>query len=87
MIGQSKISSFFKTQPMKRSLENEQSDEKSSPPSKAMKSTLSPEQKAAIEVNRQAALTKLGGRYASGMGQSWKKALEPEFTKEYFRNV
>jgi hypothetical protein len=84
MLGQSKISSFFKSQPMKRSLEGVQY----SPPSKAMKTdgcSLSPEQKAKMEKNKQAALAKLAA--PSGMGQSWKKALEPEFSKDYFKKV
>ena len=90
MLGQSKISSFFKTQPMKRPLEDPQSCQ-SSPPSKAMKtdgSSLSPEQKAAIQEKRQTALAKLASKTAPcGMGQSWKKALEPEFSKDYFKKV
>ena len=86
MLGQSKISNFFTPQTMKRTLEDPQS-----PPSKAMKtegSSLSPEQKAAIEEKRQAAIAKLASKTApTGMGQSWKKALEPEFTKDYFKKV
>ena len=87
MLGQSKISKFFTSQPMKRSLEVLEGHQ-SSPPSKAMKTdgcSLSPEQKAAIEKKRQAALARLAA--PSGMGQSWKKALEPEFNKDYFKKV
>jgi hypothetical protein len=89
MLGQSKISSFFKSQPMKRPLEDQQSCQSS--PSKAMKtdgSSLSPEQKAAIQEKRQTALAKLASKTVPcGMGQSWKKALEPEFSKDYFKKV
>lgn len=89
MLGQSKISSFFKSQPMKRPLEDQQSCQSS--PSKAMKtdgSSLSPEQKAAIQEKRQTALAKLASKTVPcGMGQSWKKALEPEFSKDYFKKL
>jgi hypothetical protein len=72
---------------MKRSLEALEGQQ-TSPPSKAMKtdgSSLSPEQEAAIEKKRQAALARRAA--PSGMGQSWKKALEPEFNKDYFKKV
>lgn len=87
MLGQSKISSFFTSQPMKRSLE----DNNTSPPAKALKtekSSLSPEQKQAIEEKRMVALAKLANKVApNNMGLSWKKALASEFKKEYFKKV
>ena len=91
MLGQSKISSFFTTETTKRRSE----DLPVSPPSKSMKidqsgagSRLSPEQKSAIEEKRKAALSRLASKTGpNGMGQSWKKALEPEFSKDYFKKV
>lgn len=71
---------------MKRKLQEQHSPQ---PSSKAMKTgDLSPEQKATIEEKRQAALARLASKNApSGMGESWKKALEAEFTKDYFKKV
>ena len=93
MLGQSKISSFFTTETMKRRSE----DSPNSQPSKSMKTDhnsntegfrLSPEQRSAIEEKRQAALLRLASKTGTnGMGQSWKKALELEFGKDYFKKV
>ena len=87
MLGQSKISSFFTSQPVKRRIE----DNKTSPPAKALKtenSSLSPEQKQAIEEKRMAALAKLANKVGpNNMGLSWKKALAVEFNKDYFKKV
>ncbi|XP_028391306.1 uncharacterized protein LOC114516123 [Dendronephthya gigantea] len=86
MLGQSRISRFFVKQPMKRKLEDQQSPPRSS---KAMKTgDLSPEQKASIEEKRLQALAKFASKSApSGMGESWRKALEAEFTKDYFKKL
>lgn len=86
MLGQSKISNFFTTQPMKRTLQNNND----SPPTKVLKTdiSLSPEQKEAIEAKRMAALAKLASKVApSHMGLSWKKALTAEFNKDYFKKL
>lgn len=84
MLGQSKISSFFASKPMKRSLEDEEGSS-----SKAIKTdngeSLSVEQRDFIEEKRLVALDKLYGTAA--MGKSWKEALKREFSKEYFKKV
>lgn len=52
---------------------------------------LSPEQKQRMEENRQKALAKLQAKQTDGLlvdvGESWLKALEPEFSKTYFSQV
>jgi len=88
---QKSISSFFQKS-TKRSSSN-----MSSPPAKIAKrndekenatttSPLSPEQKRKMEENRVKAQEKLLEKTTQefDIGQSWKKALEPEFSKEYF---
>ena len=88
MLGQSKISSFFTSEPVKRRIED---TDKTSPPAKALKtedSSLSPEQKQSIEVKRMTALAKLANKVGpNNMGLSWKKALAVEFNKDYFKKV
>ncbi|XP_060068486.1 uracil-DNA glycosylase 2-like [Ylistrum balloti] len=109
MIGQSKISAFFKTGPTpnKRSTEMTQ-DEQNITPSKKTKTekqeltpetkssadgtstALSPEQKARMEQNRIKAIAKLHSKTANSkglvvnFGETWKNALEKEFSKNYF---
>lgn len=87
MLGQSKIHSFFTSQPMKRSLENSGT----SPPAKALKTvklSLSPEQKEAIEEKRTTAIGKLANKLGpKGMHKSWKKSLVAEFNKDYFKKL
>lgn len=52
---------------------------------------LSPEQKSKIEQNKLAARIKLAAKTSNGLlvdvGSSWFKALEPEFSKQYFTEV
>ena len=92
---QKPISSFFQKS-TKRNSSN-----MASPPAKIAKtdsgdgkentatSPLSPEQKKRMEENRLKAQEKLLEKTTQefAIGQSWKKALEPEFSKEYFIKV
>ncbi|XP_064599619.1 uracil-DNA glycosylase-like [Liolophura sinensis] len=94
MIGQGKISSFFKPTSQKRPI----STEKENTTPKKLKATddkadqgnvsLSPEQKQRIEENRRKALEKLSSKSSDGLqslvGPTWYKALAPEFSKPYF---
>lgn len=52
---------------------------------------LSPEQKSKIEQNKLAARIKLAAKTSNGLlvdvGSSWFKALEPEFSKQYFTEL
>lgn len=61
----------------------------SSPP--PTPTALSPEQKSKIEQNKLAARIKLAAKTSNGLlvdvGSSWFKALEPEFSKQYFTEV
>ena len=53
-----------------------------------MSSSLSPEQKQRMESKKQEALLKLNVNLQDiDMGVSWKKALENEFSKPYFKKV
>lgn len=51
--------------------------------------SLSPEQLDRISKNKKAALERLSANQTvpSGIGESWKKALNAEFGKPYFRSV
>ena len=97
MKGQSKIRSFFTSQPAKRKPSDINGNQ---PPAKVAKSedtasasiqsstSLSPEQERMIESKRQAALVKLDSKHGAGnMGASWKAALSAEFHKDYFKKV
>lgn len=101
MLGQKKISAFFSTPSAKRSADDAEANEKS-PPRKLHKVdtnspesnnnsqelSLSPEQKATIAKNREAAKIKLLSKKGpQNFGLSWKKALTAEFDKEYFQKV
>lgn len=49
---------------------------------------LSPEQLDRIARNKQAAQERLAAHSApEGMGESWRRALQKEFTKDYFKGV
>ncbi|XP_033730346.1 uracil-DNA glycosylase-like isoform X1 [Pecten maximus] len=113
MIGQSKISAFFKAgqTSSKRSTEVTH-DDQNTPPKKArmdkqeltpetkcntdgltVSSALSPEQKARMEQNRMKAMAKLHSNNSNSeglvvnFGDTWKKALEKEFSKDYFQGL
>ena len=103
MENQKKISSFFNTLGTKRTADDagvssdspqnksSKSDENSpgaSSSSKRPMSSLSPEQRARMEANREEAQKKLlANKSPQFFGASWKKALAAEFTKEYFVKV
>ncbi|XP_031573460.1 uncharacterized protein LOC116307371 [Actinia tenebrosa] len=99
MLGQSKISAFFNTPSPKRSADDAEGNVKS-PPRKLHKvdtnspeynnnsPELSPEQKAIIAKNREAAKIKLLSKKGpQNFGLSWKRALAAEFDKEYFQKL
>ena len=70
----------------KRPRTNEKNDKQSGP----QRSSLSPEQKKTIEQNKQNALLRLQNNTSgmlSQMGESWRIALNEEFSKEYFQKV
>lgn len=99
MLGQKKISAFFSSPSTKRSTDDTESDinspprklhkvDTNSPESNNNKQALSPEQKAIIAKNREAAKEKLLSRKGPQyFGLSWKKALAAEFDKGYFQKV
>eukprot|EP00795_Rhopilema_esculentum_P012093 gene12093-2693_t len=70
----------------KRPRTNENNDKQSGP----QRSSLSPEQKKTIEQNRHTALLRLQNNTSgmlSQMGESWRIALNEEFSKEYFQKL
>ncbi|XP_016339696.1 uracil-DNA glycosylase-like isoform X2 [Sinocyclocheilus anshuiensis] len=99
MIGQKSITSFFSPMTKKRNLDEihtcpgdardhgkkrklERDDVTSS-------LSLSPEQVERISKNKKAALERLAANQAvpNGIGESWKKALNAEFGKPYFKSL
>lgn len=65
-----------------------ENDEKKDGDSSAVKEPLSPQQKQMIEEKRQQALEKLHGKNdVAYMGDTWKTALQSEFSKDYFVKV
>ena len=102
MPTQKKISSFFNTSGTKRSAEDAgvsavspqskslKTGDQSSPESNSQRpiSNLSPEQRERMEANRKAAEKKLlANKSPQFLGESWRKALAEEFSKEYFVKV
>lgn len=104
MPTQKTISSFFNTVGTKRTADDAGVTTNGSPQNKSSKtdetspsanssskrpvSSLSPEQRARMEANREEAQKKLAAnRSPQFFGASWKKALGAEFTKEYFVKV
>uniref|UniRef100_A0A671TB71 Uracil-DNA glycosylase n=1 Tax=Sinocyclocheilus anshuiensis TaxID=1608454 RepID=A0A671TB71_9TELE len=88
MIGQKSITSFFSPMTKKRNLDEihtcpgDRDDVTSS-------LSLSPEQVERISKNKKAALERLAANQAvpNGIGESWKKALNAEFGKPYFKSL
>ncbi|KAI1900996.1 hypothetical protein AGOR_G00055590 [Albula goreensis] len=102
MIGQKTIHSFFSPVAKKRPLEENHSANKEAPkdnvsPVKKQKPTnnealtinaLSPEQLDRIAKNKRAALERLAVHNApDGFGESWRKGLNAEFGKPYFKRL
>ena len=77
------------TPPKKKQVFKEESPEKTDTPTTEIQ--LSPEQKQRIDENRFKAKARLYEKQTNGLlvnfGQSWFKALEPEFAKPYFIQV
>lgn len=100
MPTQKTISSFFNTvgtkrtaddagvtngSPQNKSSKTDETSPSANSSSKRPVSSLSPEQRARMEANREEAQKKLAAnRSPQFFGASWKKALGAEFTKEYF---
>jgi len=98
MSNQKKISSFFNSSGTKRraddadvsadSPQTKSSKTDHSSPDSSLKqplSNLSPEQRERMETNRKKALEKLqANKSPQFLGDSWRKALAAEFSKEYF---
>lgn len=102
MSNQKKISSFFNTSGVKRCADDagvsadspqcksSKTEGQSSPEanSKRPLSNLSPEQRQRMEANRKEAEKKLlANKSPQFFGDSWRKALAAEFSKEYFVKV
>lgn len=101
MSNQKKISSFFNSSGTKRraddadvsadSPQTKSSKTDHSSPDSSLKqplSNLSPEQRERMEANRKKALEKLqANKSPQFFGDSWRKALTAEFSKEYFVKV
>ena len=93
-LTQKSISNFFQKSTKRP---NSSSNNSETPPNKIVKTDtttnnstpLSPEQKRRIEENKLKAKAKLLEKTMSSfdMGITWKKALESEFSKEYFFKV
>lgn len=80
-----------KVKTIKGSNDTMKSERSSNSNSVSCQGDLSPEQKQRMEENRICAKTKLLKSKTHGIctnvGLSWMKALEPEFTKQYFIQV
>ncbi|KAK2845767.1 hypothetical protein Q7C36_010621 [Tachysurus vachellii] len=89
MIGQKSIKSFFSPTSKKRALAELPEDVCDGKKLKAgSEGPLSPEQLERIARNKAAALERLSsGRGAAGVGESWRRALGPEFNKQYFTSL
>ncbi|XP_057214193.1 uracil DNA glycosylase a isoform X2 [Triplophysa rosa] len=99
MIGQKSITSFFSPTSKKRNLEelNTFNDDAKDDAKKQKKESSdvisspspSPEQLERIAKNKAAALVRLNSHQhvPDGIGESWKKALNREFGKEYFKSL
>ncbi|KAG5840362.1 hypothetical protein ANANG_G00188000 [Anguilla anguilla] len=102
MIGQKTINSFFSPVGTKRTLEANKQDTKEKAENnvsqvKKLKptsdmpptiTTLSPEQLDKIEKSKRAALERLAAHNApDGFGESWRKELNAEFGKPYFKRL
>ena len=103
MPTQKTISSFFNTMgtkrtaddagvtngsPQNKSSKTDETSPSANSSSNRPASSLSPEQRARMEANREAAQKKLlASKSPQFFGASWKKALGAEFTKEYFVKV
>ena len=103
MPTQKTISSFFNTMgtkrtaddagvtnglPQNKSSKTDETSPSANSSSNRPASSLSPEQRARMEANREAAKKKLlASKSPQFFGASWKKALGAEFTKEYFVKV
>uniref|UniRef100_A0A672LQB6 Uracil-DNA glycosylase n=1 Tax=Sinocyclocheilus grahami TaxID=75366 RepID=A0A672LQB6_SINGR len=99
MIGQKSITSFFSPMTKKRHLDeihtcpgdarDHGKKRKLERDDVASSLSLSPEQVERISKNKKAALERLAANQAvpNGIGESWKKALNAEFGKPYFKSL
>ncbi|XP_048045666.1 uracil DNA glycosylase a isoform X2 [Megalobrama amblycephala] len=92
MIGQKSIKSFFSPAAKKRNLDEILSGDdgkKQKLESDTFSPSLSPEQLERISRNKKAALERLAAHQPApdGIGESWKKALNAEFGKNYFKSL